>query len=50
MLSKKEVAGLLNVTERSVDRYRKQGMPCVVLPTGTVRFDEAKVMEWLKGE
>ena len=50
MLSKKEVAELLNVTERTIDRYRKQGMPCTVLPTGTVRFDLEKVNQWIKGE
>jgi len=50
MISKKELAKVLNVTERTVDRYRKQGMPCKVLPTGTVRFDLNEVNKWIEGE
>ncbi len=50
MLSKKQLAELLNVTERTIDRYRVKGMPCTILPTGTVRFDLEKVNKWIEGE
>ena len=45
-----ELAKLLNVTERTIDRYREKGMPCTVLPTGTVRFNLEDVNKWIKGE
>ncbi len=50
MITKKELAEEIKVTERTVDRYRSKGMPCIVLPSGTIRFELEKVMRWLKGE
>jgi len=50
MLTKKELAELLNVTERTINRYMEKGIPFIKLPTGTVRFEEDEVMKWLKGE
>ena len=47
MLSKKELAKILNVTTRTIDRYRKNGMPCYVMPTGLVRFEKDEVINWL---
>lgn len=50
MLSRKDLAKVLNVTERTIDRYRKDGMPCYTLPTGTIRFKLDEVMAWLEKE
>lgn len=47
MITRKQLAEKLNVSERTIDRYRKLGMPANVTPTGSVRFDEDKVMAWL---
>lgn len=49
MLTKKELAKLLNVTERTIDRYREKGMPFIKLPTGTIRFELEKVNKWMEG-
>ena len=50
MITKKELATKLKFSERTIDRLRKDGLPCIKLRTGTVRFDFDIVMEWLKGE
>ena len=47
MLTKKELAKELSVTERTIDRYREIGMPCYTLPTGTIRFKLDDVMAWI---
>jgi len=47
MLTKKQIAEHLKVTERTIDRYRKNGMPSVTTRTGLVRFELDKVVEWL---
>lgn len=39
LLSRREVADLLGVSTRSVARYTEDGyLPCVRLPSGTVRY------------
>jgi len=50
MLTRKELAKELNVSERTIDRYvKKGGMPCIK-KIGAVRFEREEVMRWLKGE
>ena len=46
MLTKKGLADYLKVTDRTIDRYRKAGMPCIITFTGLVRFDLDAVMVW----
>lgn len=50
MLSRKELALFLNVTDRTIDNYRKKGMPFIQLPSGTIRFNKDEVLEWLRKE
>lgn len=50
MLTKKELAAHLKVTERTVDRYRDQGMPYFKTITGLIRFNLDDVMKWLVPE
>ncbi len=50
MLDKKKIATELGVTPRTIDRYRKLGMPCTLMPTGIVRFDLTEVKKWLEDE
>lgn len=49
MITRKELAKQLNLTERTIDRYREKGMPFHAFPTGTIRFKLEEVMDWLKG-
>lgn len=48
MLTKKELGKKLNVSQRTIDRYRDKGMPCITMPGGTIRFELKEVMKWLK--
>jgi len=48
MIDKKQLANELGVTPRTIDRYRKKGMPCINMPTGTIRFELSEVLKWLK--
>lgn len=46
-MTKEELAIFLKVTPRTIDRWRITGMPC--LKAGKiVRFDKAKVIQWLE--
>lgn len=45
-LTKEEIAKLLKVSEPTVDRWRKEGMPSIKV-SRKVLFDKSKVMEWL---
>lgn len=47
MLTRKELAKHLSVSERTVDRYVKEGMPCIKA-IKAVRFELDAVMEWLR--
>ncbi len=47
MLTRKELAERMKVSERTIDRYVKLGMPCIKV-VGAVRFDLQKVTEWLE--
>lgn len=48
MYTRKQIADYLNVSERTIDRYRDMGMPHYKLPTGSIRFKLDEVEEWLK--
>ena len=49
MLSRKELSEELKMTERTVDRCRKLGMPCYqATENGKVWFDLDEVKRWLK--
>jgi len=50
LISRKDLAKLLQVAVRTIDRYRELGMPSIILPTGTVRFETDEVLKWLKSK
>ena len=42
-----ELAKLLKISRSTIDRLRKEGMPCYKIGSG-VRFVEAEVTEWIQ--
>lgn len=46
LLSRKELAEQLHVSERTIDRLRKDGLPWYDL--GKILFDKDEVIEWIK--
>lgn len=47
ILTKEDLAKLLKVTVRTIDRLRKEGLP--FLKVGNqIRFDKSDVINWLK--
>ena len=49
LLTKQELSKLLKVTEATIDRWRKAGMPFI--KTGKlVRFKKEEVMDWFKSQ
>ena len=48
ILTKKELSKLLQVTERTIDMLRKQGLPWFYV-AADIRFDKDEVLIWLKG-
>ena len=47
-LTVKQVCELLGIERTTLYRWRKQGLPSFKTPTGLVRFEEDKVLEWIK--
>lgn len=47
ILTREELAKLLKVTERTIDRLRKEGLPWYRVGAN-VRFDKEKVLKWLE--
>jgi excisionase family DNA binding protein len=47
ILTKEELATYLKVTERTIDRLRKKGMPFLKVGD-TVRFQKEAVLKWLE--
>ncbi|WHH58497.1 helix-turn-helix domain-containing protein [Petroclostridium sp. X23] len=41
-----ELADYLKVTRTTIDRWRKEGMPCIKVGRG-VRFNKEAVMQWI---
>ena len=50
LLTKQEVALLLHVSVRTLDRWRQHGIgpPSVALPSGRRRWQREVVMRWLR--
>jgi predicted DNA-binding transcriptional regulator AlpA len=48
LLSKKQLAERLGISEQTVDRYRKRGMPWKRLGVKLVRFEVGAVNAWLQ--
>lgn len=48
LLTNKEMAELLNVNVKTLSRYRKDGLPFLQLSDRIIRYDEEKVMEWIR--
>lgn len=46
--TKKEIAVYLKVTERTIDRLRKNGLPCIKIHNKILRFDKEDILRWLK--
>ena len=46
VMTKKELATFLKVTERTVDRIRNDGLPCFKIGK-CIRFEKEKVLKWL---
>lgn len=47
IMTRKQLADFLQVTEKTVDRMRKEGMPCFKVASN-IRFNKEKVIEWLE--
>lgn len=48
LLSKKQLADHLQVSEVTIDRWRKQGMPWTKAGVKLIRFDLEQVNDWLQ--
>jgi len=49
ILTKEELAQVLKVTVRTIDRLREKGLPSFNVGT-KVRFNKAKAIEWLENQ
>ena len=47
ILTREQLAKLLQVTEKTVDRLRKEGMPFFKVGAN-IRFDKEEVLKWLR--
>jgi len=47
ILTREELSKLLKVTERTIDRLRKEGLPWFKVGVN-VRFNKEKVLKWLE--
>lgn len=48
ILTKKEIAELFKVSQQTVDRWIKKGMPVIKIPGSNQRFDKEEVIAWMK--
>jgi len=47
MLTKQELAKILKCSVVTIDRWRKEGLPCIQKGS-YIRFTESEVIDWLK--
>ena len=47
MLTKQELAKVLKCSIVTIDRWRKEGLPCIHKGS-YIRFEEEEVVDWLK--
>lgn len=47
LITSKELQEIYKISRATVDRWRKEGMPCIKVGRG-VRFDEDAVMAWIE--
>ena len=50
LITKKQLAERLGVTEQTINNYLKEGLPRVKFRTGAIRFIYSKCLDWVKGE
>ncbi len=50
MLNKLQLAEKFSVSEMTINRWVKKGMPHLKAPNGTIRFELEKVKEWMGGK
>jgi predicted DNA-binding transcriptional regulator AlpA len=48
LIDKQDLARSLGCSASSIDRLRREGLPSVQLAKQVVRFEPAKVIEWLR--
>lgn len=48
LLSKQQLSEHLQVSVTTIDRWRKQGLPCTRVGVKLIRFDLSEVNEWLE--
>jgi phage terminase Nu1 subunit (DNA packaging protein) len=47
-VTRSELAGLMGVSLRQVDAWRKDGMPCETWGLRVVRFQPSRAMAWVR--
>lgn len=50
LLTKKQIAAHFQVTEMTIDRWRKKGLPYSRAGVKLIRFDLKEVTEWLDAQ
>lgn len=50
LVNAKQLAEILNVSDSTIHRWKKQGLPFKKFSTGTSRFKVSEVLEWQTGE
>jgi excisionase family DNA binding protein len=48
LMKKNNLAEFLQLSERTVERLMKKGMPFLKMPDGSVRFQPEDVVEWMR--
>lgn len=48
ILTKKQLAEFLKVSQITIDRYEAKGMPVLRPPEGSPRYCQEDVLEWMK--
>lgn len=48
LLTRQELANVLQVSLRTIDKLKADGMPSIKITSTTVRFELGAVLDWLK--